>query len=81
MRHPDDIRFEAQAKHISRLDKAVRELHAERDRLKELEPYAVFYKDLQKRILADEAVMSAWKRFLFVVKLADPDEERYNQAE
>ncbi len=53
----------------------IRNLH---DKLAEVEPYAFFYKEMQKVILENPAVMNEWQQFCMLLKMADPDQNRYN---
>jgi hypothetical protein len=72
--------------HIVQLEDIVQQITADnnqiirnlQDKLAEAEPYAFFYKEMQKVILDNPAVMNEWQQFCLLLKMADPDLNRYN---
>lgn len=76
-----NLTIETQARIISDLNKTVRQQREEVERvhkrLNEMEPYAEFYKTLQGQILSSPTLMEEWKNFCFLLKMADPDAEKY----
>lgn len=48
------------------------------DRIMEIEPYANFYKTMQETILQNPTLMNEWANFCLLLKMTDPDQDKYN---
>ncbi|RYF14451.1 MAG: hypothetical protein EOO77_14280 [Oxalobacteraceae bacterium] len=48
------------------------------DKIREIEPYAFFYKTMQDTILGNPALMMEWQSFCLLLKMIDPDKEKYD---
>jgi hypothetical protein len=68
---------EAQAQRITKLNDQIKQLKAERDRIRfeneNIKVAANYYMNMQKMIQNSEAVMEAWKDFLLVLHIHDSD--------
>lgn len=73
------------ANHIVSLERVVHEITEDNNRIIEglhdkigqIQPYANFYHTMQKQILDNPTLMLEWQRFCLLLKLTDPDEEKY----
>jgi hypothetical protein len=85
MRNQETLMAEAQARIISNLNEALRTAQRKHDaevmrleaKLREYEAYALFYKKMQETILDNPTMMIEWQRFCLLLKMTDPDEEKY----
>jgi len=73
----NDSFVKKQADHITKLTDENQRLQAENARLHDAQvrdhPAAVFYMEMQKRILENVFLQGEWSRFLMSLKMTDPE--------
>lgn len=88
MRDPRDMMVERQAEIISSQNEQLRtikekhdaQVNALRREIKEMRVYSEFYKKLQETILSNPTLINEWQSFMLLVKMIDPDQDKYEHA-
>lgn len=62
---------------VEEKDLAVKSMRGYQEKLREQNVYAEFYKQLQEGILKNPTLLDEWQRFCVMLKLTDPDHDKY----
>lgn len=84
----DEQKIQRLANHVVSLERVIHQITEDNnniitglhDEIATIRPYANFYHTMMKQIIENPTLMNEWQSFCLLLKMTDPDEDKYRNG-